>query len=332
MKRIGSLRERTNGVVAMSAIAEGAIEQSESRRRLADRSDPGHLEAIEELSDYLTVMNLLFHSISQVLADQCGLTALQYRMLLRLLGARGRTMRSSDLAANLRVGVSTVSAAVPKLVEEGLVRRVEDPDDMRVVSLLLEPAGRTEIERADLHVGKFLQEYWKGLSAEQLEAAFASSTDAVTLHNARRVEGGRFRLDTAFFDTIMISRTLTSVRLAELGLKTQELRILIALRILGSSTTPSRVASYLFLKSSDVTSPLKALEARGFIFKQRNVENRRTKLVGLTAAGREKVEEMLPLTRDALLETCRSDEAAVQVHLSAARDVLAKERGAAVFS
>lgn len=309
-----------------------AAKEYTSRRILVDRASPEHDAAIEGLSDYLTVMNLLFHSISHVLSERCGLTTLQYRMLLRLLAAKGDPLRTTDLADNLSIGVSTVSAAIPKLVEEGYVCRIDDPNDMRVVSLSLRQSALSKIERADLCVGEFLQGYWKSLTVEQLEAGLASSVDAVRLHKAERIENGGFRHDTAFFDTIMISRTLTALRLGEAGLKTQEMRVLLALGILGPRTTATQVADYLFLKSSDVTTPLKSLEAKGFLKKERNDENRRAKMLSLTAQGRERLEELLPLTWDALVETCHSDERAIQIHLSAARSVIARERGAAVFS
>ena len=302
------------------------------RKLLENRSDAEHFAAIEGLSDYLTLMNLLFHSISQVLSEKCGITTLQYRMLLRLLAAEGEPTRTSDLADNLYVGISTVSAAMPRLVDDGFVRRVEDPDDMRVVSLSLEPRGLEEIERADFCVGSFLQGYWRNLTSEQLEAGLASSANAAKLHGAARFENGSFRYDTAFFDAVMISRTLTAARLADEGLKTQELRVLLALRILGANTTPSQVAKYLFLKSSDVTAPIKSLEVKGFIEKERNNENRRAKMLSLTQAGWEKIEEMLPITLDTLLETCHSDEDAVELHLSAAQGVVARERGSALFA
>lgn len=316
----------------MVAVADGAVKEDKARKKLANRSDPEHLAATEELSNYLTLMNLLFRSISQVLSKERGLTTLQYRMLLRLLGAPDHMMRATDLAGILHVGLSTVSAAVPKLVEEGLVGRAEDPNDMRVVSLHLNQAGFAAIEKADLCVGEFLQRYWKNLTAEQLEAAFASSVDAVVMHGAKRMENGYFRLDTAFFDAIMLSRTLTAERLCELGFKTNEVRILVALLILGPQTTASRVANYLFLRSCDVTAPIKALEARGLVSKKRSDENRRIKVLSLTTEGRRKTEELLPLTHDALLETCHSDENAVRVHLSAARDVVERERGTALFA
>ena len=316
----------------VAQVTPVAAKADAHRRKLEDRSDPGHFSAIEGESDYLTVMNLLFKSISQVLAERCSLTTLQYRMLLRLLSAEGRTMRTTDLSENLRVGASTVSAAVPKLVEDRFVTRSEDPNDMRVVSLTLTEAGVAEIDKADYHVGEFLQCYWRNLSPEQLQAAFASSTNAVTLHNATRIENGTFRLDTAFFDTIINSRTLTSARLAEFGLNTSMYRILVALRILGLGTTASQVAKYLFLKSSDVTAPLKSLESRGLISKERNAENRRTKSLGLTQKGWDLVENLAPIVYDALLETCHSNEEAVQIDLQAAREVVARERGAALFS
>ena len=310
----------------------GAMGHDPHRRRLEDRSDPGHLDAFEGESDYLTVMNLLFRSISQVLAEHCALTTLQYRMLLRLLGAEGGTLRTTDLADNLRVCASTVSAAMPRLVEGRLVARVEDPDDMRVVSLALTPAGVEEIGRADRHVGAFLRSYWRNLTPEQLRVALDSSANAAALHHASRIENGSHRLDTAFFDAVMISRTLTAAKLAGYGLKTPQFRVLAALRILGPGATASLVASARFRGSSDVTAPLKALEERGLVLKQRNADNRRTKALALTAEGRELVEGLAPLVYDALLETCHSDEAAVQLHLQAARQVVARERGAAVFA
>lgn len=303
-----------------------------ARQKLVDRSCPEHFEAIENMSNYLSIMNLLFHSISQVLAEKCGLTTLQYRVLLRLLSAPDGQLRTTELAQNLCVGASTISAAMPKLVAERLVARVEDPLDMRVVSLRLTDKGVTEIDRADCCVGEFLQTYWRNLTREQLDAALASSTNAAAIHHAQRMENGRCRLDTAFFDAVMISRTLTAAKLADFGLRTPEFRIMVALRILGAGSTATQLARYLFLKSSDVTSPIKALESRGFVSKERNDDNRRVKSLSLTNEGWEYLEMLLPHVLDALLETCHSDEEAVEIHLSAARNVVSLERGASLFA
>ena len=129
----------------------------------------------------------------------------------------------------------------------------------------------------------------------------------------------------------MISRTLTAQRLRELGLKTSELRVLLALYLLGPNVTASRIADYLFLKSSDITAPMKTLESQGLISKERSTENRRTKLLQLTQKGRDRTEGLLLPTHDALLETCHSDEEAVRIHLSAAQGVVTRERSMRLF-
>ena len=81
-----------------------------------------------------------------------------------------------------------------------------------------------------------------------------------------------------------------------------------------------------------MTTPIKTLETKGLITKERSADNRRTKPLALTDAGLEKTEGLLPYVYDALVETCHSDEAAVQVHLSAAQNVVSRERGTALFS
>ena len=106
---------------------------------------------------------------------------------------------------------------------------------------------------------------------------------------------------------------------------------MLALYLLGPNVTASRIADYLFLKSSDITAPMKALESQGLISKERSVENRRTKLLQLTQKGRDRTEGLLLPTHDALLETCHSDEEAVRIHLSAAQGVVTRERSMRLF-
>lgn len=291
-----------------------------------------HMAAVEGLSDYITIMNLLFKSIGRVLAANCALTTLQYRMLLRLLSTPKRALRATDFSSCLHVGMSTVSAAIPKLVEHNYVRRCEDPNDMRVISLELTSKGAHAIEKADYAVGEFLEGYWSNLTPEQLRCALESSSNAATIHGVKRIENGRFRLDTAFFDAVMISRTLTEQRLAERGLKTTEFRILLTLYLHEQGMTVSQVSDYLFLNSSDVTAPIKSLMSVGFLSKERRNENRRTKELRLTKEGLEKTRATCPYAYDALLETCHSNEEAVQIHLNAASNVVAQERGIALFA
>lgn len=307
------------------------LEKTDYRLALEDESRADHFFALVDLSDYLSLMNMLFTSISKKLDEECSITTLQYRILLRLLSAENG-MSTSELANNFYIQASTISASTAKLADAGYVYRKDNPDDMRVINLMLTQKGVQLVSDADLCVGEFLQHYWKNLTANQLEVALRTSSNAAYFHNAQRIENDHCRLDTAFFDAVMISRTLISNALTRFGFRTPEFRVLLAARILGENTTASHIAKYLFLKNSDVTAPIKSLEFRGFISKERKNTNRRAKALLLTKRGRDQLESMLPCVYDEILEVCHSNDYQIESNLEAARTIIASERGAMIFA
>lgn len=76
--------------------------------------------------------------------ENLDLTVHQLRALLMLDAG---PMRMSDVAAQMRSSLSSVTAMVDRLVEKGLAQRVHDSTDRRVVRCELTPAGREELER-----------------------------------------------------------------------------------------------------------------------------------------------------------------------------------------
>lgn len=313
----------------MPAVAD-ELPRTTYRQFVEDCALPGHEDTFESMADYLSMMGILYRVMNQALTDSCGITAMQYRILMRL-HVREDSLRATDLAASLRVGASTISTAISKLVEAGAVARADESEDMRAIALRITPLGSVLVHRADLAVGEMLRSYWKSLTRTQLEAALKSSMNAVVIHRLSRMENGRCRLDTAFFDTIMISRTLTAHALQQRGMTVTEFRSLLALRNLGPGATSSQVASYLFLKSSDVTQALRSLERKGAILRTRKQGNRRAKEIELTGEGGRLLEELMPVVFDALHETCRSDEEAMEIHMSAARDLVRRKRARSEF-
>lgn len=281
------------------------------------------------MADYLTMMAILERSLAHLLATSCDLTTLQYRMLLQLQinGAQ----QVSRLARKLSVGLSTASAASGKLAEGGLLQRLESPNDMRAVELQLTDKGRTVTEQADAQVASMMSDYWHSLTRDQLKAALTSSVSAVERHSSPRLENGKVRLDTALVDTVFISRSLTAKALQACGLTTNDFRVALALRILGEQATATEVASFLFLNSCDITPCLKHLEALGLITRERCSTNRRMRHISLTEQGRRRVTELMPVVFDALHETCHSDDALIAIHISAARDLVARRRSQSPF-
>lgn len=73
------------------------------------------------------------------------LTKLQLKALFLLNAVDGMPMRR--LADRLGTSVTAVTGLVDRLVEHGLVRREEDPEDRRLVIARLTDAGRKRLER-----------------------------------------------------------------------------------------------------------------------------------------------------------------------------------------
>ena len=83
------------------------------------------------------------------LLKEIGLTYSQYLVMLVLW--EDRTRRLGEIADELGLATHAVSPIVDRLEEAGLVRRVADVDDARVVHVELTPAGaKLEAEAADV--------------------------------------------------------------------------------------------------------------------------------------------------------------------------------------
>ncbi len=307
-----------------SGLPETLYRRSIERCRL-----PENAYTFDYMSDYLTMMDMLAKSITHELHDACGLTPLQYRILLRLLSPTPTLAK--QLSDDLSVCMSTISVAVSKLAKKRLISRRDSATDMRAVELTLTKAGRELVQRADQTMYDTMSEYWSSLTQEQLEAAITSSLSAVNRHSYPRLENGEPRLDTALVDTVMISKALTSQALQETGLTTNDYRILLALKLMGSQCVTADIAKFLFLNSSDITGCLKNLEARGLITRFRQDDNRRKRMVCMTSDGEEMVCDLLPVVFDALHETCHSSDDLIRIHISAARDLVARKRHRPAF-
>ncbi len=285
---------------------------------------PENEHTFDFMSDYLTMMDILAKAITHGLEEACRITPLQYRIMIRMLA--DSDMHTKSLSADLHVGVSTVSVAVSKLANKKLISRSESATDMRLVGLNLTDAGRALVAKADLAVYTIMTEYWNTLTREQLEAAMTSSISAVERYSHMRYENGEPRIDTAFVDTVMISRMLTAQALQEHGMTAADYRVLLALKIMGGRSFSADIAKFLFLNSSDLTSCIKNLEAMGLITRQRMEENRRIRVIELTSKGDARTIELLPIVFDALHETCHSSDELIRIHVSAARDLVARKR------
>lgn len=101
--------------------------------------------------------------------DLQNITVKQLKVLL-ILSQRGSETVSA-LAKRLNVHISTVTGILDRLVEHGLVRREEDPEDRRHVISRLTPQGEETLNRLYYGAGqRELAQRLEQLDAEQLGA------------------------------------------------------------------------------------------------------------------------------------------------------------------
>lgn len=96
-----------------------------------------------------------------------GLTFARFE-ILRLLGfSRGGSLPMGKISDRLQVHPASVTSAVKRLEREGLIERVTDDDDNRVVLAVLLPKGRELLEPATAAVNEVFETL--GLPTPQLE-------------------------------------------------------------------------------------------------------------------------------------------------------------------
>lgn len=274
--------------------------------------------------DYLIMMDLLSKAIAHRLELACSITPLQYRILLRILA--DKTLRAKHLAQILGVSAPTASVAISKLADRNLIVRSDSADDMRSVKLEVSTQGRNLVKYADSAVYDVISNYLSSLTREQIEGTLRGAISAIELHSLTREEHGKLRLDTALVDTIFTSKLLTSRALEEHGIATVDFRALLALRIMGGSSSSTEMSSFLFLNSCDLTSSFKNLEAMGLVLRKRSAHDRRVRVIEMTDDGCARTAELLPVVFDALHETCRRNGALINAQISAARDMVVRKR------
>lgn len=75
-----------------------------------------------------------------------------------------------DLAATERIQPPTVTRVVNRLHEEGLVDRIADPADRRIIRVQLSPTGKTFLQRARTRKNAYLARTLRSLDPSEIAA------------------------------------------------------------------------------------------------------------------------------------------------------------------
>jgi DNA-binding MarR family transcriptional regulator len=113
--------------------------------------------------------------------EEMGITFPQLRILFLVRRDPGSDLRS--LAERLDVGTSAASQQVDRLVDKGLLSRLEDPEDRRRLRISLTEKGNEAVESISAATRDYVHAIFEQFSDDQLRAvgsALASIVDAAS--------------------------------------------------------------------------------------------------------------------------------------------------------
>ena len=123
---------------------------------------------IDTIADNLiSIHPLLYKSISKPLRTQTSITPGGMFVLGSL--KRNGILSMSDIGKCLSMPKPHITVIVDKLIEEGYVERQSDPNDRRIVNILITPKGLKDFEVIKLAVSETLKSKLILLSEDELE-------------------------------------------------------------------------------------------------------------------------------------------------------------------
>ncbi|MDQ1725915.1 MAG: hypothetical protein QOG52_2943 [Frankiaceae bacterium] len=126
---------------------------------------------------YLEASQLLANTLERELQSECGLSAADYEIFVRLSEAPLRRMRMSELADRTLYSRSRLSHAVTRLEKEGWLRREDCADDKRGTFAELTEEGFAKlVDAAPRHVGGVRKHLIECLAPEQISQLEAIMT------------------------------------------------------------------------------------------------------------------------------------------------------------
>ena len=121
----------------------------------------------------ISIHPLLYKSISKPLRTKTSVTPAGMFVLGRL--KRHGMLSMSDIGKYLAMPKPHITVIVDRLIEEGYVKRQSDPNDRRMVNILITENGLRDFEQIKLVVSETLKSKLLLLSDEELEILATAS-------------------------------------------------------------------------------------------------------------------------------------------------------------
>lgn len=259
---------------------------TQGERRSRAQGGSVKVKVSEHHIDIVSVNALLCNAVEAEVSQACDLTVSQYRALLRLVVNR-KPMRMTELAKQLFLSQSAVTAAVTRLEERGAIKRVDSAADRRTVLVELTAKGAETIVAADKAVTGHIVAIKELLDERVAAAMLQRCAEVVDHYDIARVENDRIRADSAFFDTLLIVQSHIAIATKAHGLSVGEYRVLYLLSLMHDGARPSALSSELVMRTNDVTVATNKLIESDLVKRSRDPRDRRAFILEITSKGYE---------------------------------------------
>lgn len=256
--------------------------------------------------DILTT-NALLCDAADVAAEACGLTMTQYLVLVRLENA-GAPLSMSDLAQLLLLGPSAVTAAVEGLSRIGALERLFPESDRRMVKVALLDRGRQLVAGVDCIFTEAFHRVTKIISDKNALVLAQRVVDIVEYYGIARKNGGKTRIDTAFFEVAILMRAQIEHALQRFGLSVNEYRVLHRLAVTCEGVRPGVLSDQLGIRPNGVTAAVSKLVDGGYVRRTRDPLDRRAQCLEITSEGFTLASNVAPVVAGHIRHLHKTDE------------------------
>ena len=143
-------------------------------------------DAVGRFEEQLPIISRYFHNSKTFDFDEMNITLPQF-IVLEIVRKKD-CPKMTDIAGELDVTSSNVTAMIDRLIESGYVERADDPQDRRIVRICLTVKGKNITQKAVEQRKRCLGQVFSKLSCEDQRALLKITEKLV---DAIKQEGGK---------------------------------------------------------------------------------------------------------------------------------------------
>ena len=278
-------------------------------------------------SELITFYVSLCRSLKNLLIERFGINVLQCRTIT-LLGLAPADQKSREIAEELEVSPSALTAAASYLEGRGLLVRSDDANDRRIVRISLTSEGEELFQGVERLIVDLVGDWLVPLSEREREIHLSGARKLLCARSKMLPEKeGRFLPYVAYVDGLFQCDSLLAESLEGSALRQNEFRVLFELVEHPHGMRAGALSKALLLRLTEITRVCDSLAQRDLVLRSRDTADRRSTRLEITSDGFALVSEVAPRVDKAFATGYAVGEEERSAFLLSARTAVQRQRG-----